>query len=167
MLLFSRKFVRKRAISLATTASVAATSFALAQNPSSAYHVHGVQYVANRPGHPGEQAFSSKNDADMNKMKADMVIKPTGDVDRDFAAMMVPHHHGAIDMARGVLRYGHNEQLHRLAREIVVTQQQEIAGMRRTVGEKVPPPSGASPTEASLMPSPAIGSVQLFRRNLK
>ena len=66
----------------------------------------------------------------MNKMMADMTIKPTGDVDRDFVAMMVPHHQGAIDMAQAVLRYGHNEQLRRLAQEIVVTQQQEIAAMR-------------------------------------
>ena len=39
-------------------------------------------------------------------MMADMAIKPTGDVDRDFVAMMVPHHQGAIDMAQAVLRYG-------------------------------------------------------------
>ena len=58
------------------------------------------------------------NDAAMNKMVADMTIKPTGDVDRDFVAMMVPHHQGAIDMAKAVLRYGHNEQLRRLAMKL-------------------------------------------------
>ena len=57
----------------------------------------------------------------MNKMMADMTVKPTGDVDRDFVAMMVPHHQGAIDMAHAVLRYGHNEQLRRMAQEIVVS----------------------------------------------
>ena len=88
----------------------------------------------------------------MNRMMADMTIKPTGDVDRDFVAMMVPHHQGAIDMAQAVLRYGRNEQLRRLAQEIIVTQQQEIAAMRLAVGEELPP-SVASPTQISPAPS--------------
>ena len=78
----------------------------------------------------------------------DMTAEPTGDVDRDFVAMMVPHHQGAIDMARAVLRYGRNEQLKRLAQEIIVTQQQEIAVMRLAVGEPLPPPI-PSPTRTS------------------
>src|ERR1700736_5382185 len=84
MVLFSRSFIRKRAISLATTALVAATSFALAQNPSRMYHVRGtlaVQYVADRPNYSDEQPFLSENDAAMNKMMADMTVRPTGDVD--------------------------------------------------------------------------------------
>ena len=60
--------------------------------------------------------------------------------------MMVPHHQGAIDMAQAVLRYGRNEQLRRLAQEIIVTQQQEIAAMRLAVGDELPP-SVASPTQ--------------------
>jgi uncharacterized protein (DUF305 family) len=57
-------------------------------------------------------------------------VGPSGDVDRDFVAMMIPHHEGAIAMAQAELRYGKNEQLRRMAQEIVVTQQQEIAAMR-------------------------------------
>ena len=72
--------------------------------------------------------------AAMNKMMADMAITPSGDVDRDFVAMMVPHHQGAIDMARAELRYGRNEHLRRLAQEIIVTQRQEIVAMRLSVG---------------------------------
>jgi hypothetical protein len=154
MVLFSRSFVRKRAISIATTASVAATSFALAQDPTTAYHVRGtkpIQYVADRPDYSNEQSFLSENDAAMNKMMADMTIKPTGDVDRDFVAMMVPHHQGAIDMAQAELRYGHNEQLRRLAQEIVVTQQQEISVMRLAVGDPLPAPV-ASPTQPDTAP---------------
>ena len=162
MVLFSRSFVRKRVISMATTASVAATSFALAQDPTRLYHVRSatpIQSVADRSDRSEEQPFLSENDAAMNKMMADMTIKPTGDVDRDFVAMMVPHHQGAIDMAQAVLRYGHNEQLRRLAQEIVVTQQQEIAAMRLAVGEELPP-SVASPTQpgATAMPQPAAPS---------
>ncbi|MGF6966633.1 uncharacterized protein (DUF305 family) [Paraburkholderia sp. WC7.3g] len=55
----------------------------------------------------------------------DMSVKPAGNVDRDFVAMMVPHHQEAIDMAQAELRYGHSEQLRRIAQEIVVEQQQE------------------------------------------
>jgi uncharacterized protein (DUF305 family) len=82
----------------------------------------------------------------MRKMMSDMVAKPTGDVDADFVAMMVPHHQGAIDMALAVLRYGRNPQIRRLAQEIIVTQKQEIAAMRLAVG-RPPPPSKASPWE--------------------
>src|SRR6266571_5693218 len=151
MVLFSRAFIRKRVISLATTASVAATSCALAQDPMRAYHVRGampIQYVADRSDYSNEQSFLSDNDAAMNKMMADMTIKPTGDVDRDFVAMMVPHHQGAIDMAQAELKYGHNEQLRRLAQEIVVTQQQEIAAMRLALGQTLPP-SAPSPNQQS------------------
>lgn len=90
----------------------------------------------------------------MNKMMADMTIKSTGDVDRDFVATMVPHHQGAIDMAKAVLRYGHNEQIRRLAQEIVVNQQQEIAAMRLAVGEQVPPVAAPSKAGTGLASSP-------------
>ena len=161
MVLFSRSFIRKRAISLATTASVVATSFALAQDPTRAYHVRGtrpIQYVADRPDYSNEQSFLSENDAAMNKMMADMTIKPIGDVDRDFVAMMVPHHQGAIDMARAELKFGHNKQLRRLAQEIVVTQQQEIAAMRLAVGDPLPP-SVASPTQPDAAPAARPGAM--------
>ncbi|MEA2899992.1 MAG: hypothetical protein QOJ84_5607 [Bradyrhizobium sp.] len=138
MVLFSRSFVRKRMISLAITASVAATSFALAEDPARTDHVREtmpIQYVADRPDYPEEQPFLSENDAAMNKMMTDMAVKPTGDVDRDFVAMMVPHHQGAVDMAKAELKYGHNKQLRRLAQEIVATQQQEIKVMRNAVSD--------------------------------
>src|ERR1700738_2835202 len=155
MNVFWRSFIRKRVISLATTASVAATSLALAHGPTRAYHVRGampIQYVADRSDYSDEQPFLSENDAAMNKMMADMTVKPTGDVDRDFVAMMVPHHQGAVDMAKAELRYGHNEQLRRLAQEIVVTQQQEISVMRLAVGDELPP-AAASPTQPGAMSS--------------
>lgn len=68
----------------------------------------------------------------------DMTVKPFGDVDRDFIAMMIPHHQGAIDMARAELRYGHNEQLRRIAQEIIVDQRQEIVAMQLALGESLP-----------------------------
>jgi uncharacterized protein (DUF305 family) len=75
----------------------------------------------------------------MNKMMAAMDVRPSGDVDADFTATMIPHHQGAIDMAQAELRYGHNETLRRIAQEIVVEQLQEIAAMRLAIRQALPP----------------------------
>ena len=77
-----------------------------------------------------EGPFLALNETAMNKMMAGMAVKPMRDADRDFVAMMEPHHQGAIDMAQIILRYGKNEQLKRLAQEIIVTQQSEIDVMK-------------------------------------
>src|SRR5579872_4315442 len=82
-----------------------------------------------------EAAFLAENQAAMNKMMADMTVNPSGDADRDFVAMMVPHHQGAIGMAQAELQYGHNQKLVRIAQGIVVEQLQEIAAMRLAIGE--------------------------------
>ena len=145
MALFSRAFIRRRAISLATTTTVVATSFALAQDPPRMHHLGralSIQNVAGRPGYSDEQTFLSENTAAMKKMVAD-TIEPTGDVDRDFVEMMVPHHQGAVDMAQTELKYGHNAQLRRLAQQIVRAQQREIVVMRRAIGDKVSPSASA------------------------
>src|SRR5262245_48186125 len=97
---------------------------------------------------PVEAPFLAENEAAMNMMMAAMRITPSGDVDADFVAMMVPHHQGAIDMARAELRYGRNEQLRRIAQEIIVTQQQEIAAMRLAL-EQSRSPAGSSPAPPS------------------
>ena len=104
---------------------------------------------------PEEAPFLTEHDAAMAKMMAAMAINPSGDADRDFVAMMVPHHQGAIDMAQAELRYGHNEQLRRLAQEIIVTQQQEIAAMRLALGQKLPPSLAAPDQPAPAAPSAA------------
>jgi len=86
-----------------------------------------------------ETDFIKENDVAMKAMMAGMDVKPTGDVDHDFAEMMIPHHQGAIDMAQAELRYGHNEQMRRIAQEIIVEQQQEIAAMRLALHQPLPP----------------------------
>jgi hypothetical protein len=98
------------------------------------------------PASKEETTFIDENEAAMNKMMAAMEHQATGDVDRDFVETMIPHHQGAIDMAIAVLKYGHNEQLKRLAQEIIVTQQQEIAAIRMAIGDPLPS-SSASPTQ--------------------
>ncbi len=90
-----------------------------------------------------EALFLTENDHAMTRMMDGMSIKPSGDVDRDFTAMMIPHHQGAIDMAQAELRYGHNEQLRRIAQEIIVEQQQEITAMRLALGQALPPSAPA------------------------
>ncbi|HLY00983.1 MAG TPA: DUF305 domain-containing protein [Candidatus Cybelea sp.] len=88
-------------------------------------------------GQSAEAAFISAMNTAMVRMMAAMHIQPSHDVDRDFVDMMVPHHRGAIAMAEAELRYGHNEQTRRLAQEIIVTQQEEIAALRLSVGESI------------------------------
>jgi hypothetical protein len=85
-----------------------------------------------------EAPYLAENVSAMTKMMIDMGIKPSGDVDTDFVAMMVPHHQGAIEMAQAELRYGRNEPLRRMAQEIIVTQLQEITAMRLSLGEPLP-----------------------------
>jgi Domain of unknown function (DUF305) len=104
-------------------------------------------------GSSTEGPFLAENQAAMDKMMAGMAIHPSGDVDEDFAAMMIPHHQGAIDMAKAELRYGHNEQLRRLAQEIIVDQQQEIAAMSLATGKPLPP-SVAAPTQPAAVSAP-------------
>jgi uncharacterized protein (DUF305 family) len=98
-----------------------------------------------------DQAFLAQNRPAMDKMMAGMAIAPSHDTDRDFAAMMIPHHQGAIDMAVLELRYGRNERLRRIAQEIIVDQQQEIAAMRLALGQPLPT-SAPAPTGAMHMP---------------
>jgi YVTN family beta-propeller protein len=76
-------------------------------------------------------SFEQQMAETMRKMDQDMVAAPlTGDPNHDFSAMMIPHHQGAIDMAKTFLLHGQDAALRRLAQEIIVTQQQEIQVMR-------------------------------------
>jgi hypothetical protein len=78
------------------------------------------------------------------RMHQEMEVAPTGDPDRDFVGMMIPHHQGAIDMARVLLKYGRDERLRRLAQAIIVEQGQEIAYMRTFYAAPGTPRSGAN-----------------------
>jgi uncharacterized protein (DUF305 family) len=71
-----------------------------------------------------------------------MLMTPTDDIDRDFVNVMVPHHQGAIDMARAEIKYGRNDELRQLAKRMVSQQEEEISSLRH-----------ALPAAASLVPS--------------
>jgi hypothetical protein len=103
---------------------------------------------------PQAAAFLGESHAAMYRMMAGMAGPSTGQVDRDFVAMMEPHHQGAIDMAVAELRYGKDAQLKRIAQEIIVDQQQEIAAMRLAIGQPLPAAAPA-PTDGALPPVPA------------
>ena len=150
MLLFTRS--RVLLISWGATAGLIVTATALAANPteapSLADYIATICSAAFRSAPPREARFLSENVGAMTRMMTGMEIKPSGDVDQDFAAMMIPHHQGAMDMAQAELRHGHNEQLRRIAQEIIVDQQQEIAAMRLALGQPLPP-SLAAPDQPS------------------
>jgi hypothetical protein len=124
--------------------AVAAAASSLRARPgevsSLTEYIWAICSAHNRAYSSEEAPFLSDNFDAMTKMMIDMSIRPSGDVDSDFVAMMAPHHQGAIEMARAELRYGRNEQLRRMAQEIIVTQQQEIVAMRFAVGQ-TPAPS--------------------------
>ena len=86
----------------------------------------------------GRSAVLSANIDAMTRMLVGMQVNPSGDADRDFAAMMTAHYQGAIGMAQAELRYGRDERLRRLAQEIIVTQQQEIEVMRHQIETPLP-----------------------------
>lgn len=88
---------------------------------------------------PGDTAATREYRAINDRMHRDMAVRFTGDADRDFAAAMIPHHQGAIDMARVQLRYGTDPEMKRLAEEIIRAQEAEIAQLRAFLARTAPP----------------------------
>ena len=95
------------------------------------------QATPQSPSMAAPGASSSHNPADeammtgMQKMQQDMSAAPmTGDADKDFVAMMIPHHAGAIAMAQAELRYGKDPTMRKLASNIVKAQESEIREMK-------------------------------------
>jgi uncharacterized protein (DUF305 family) len=89
------------------------------------------------PGHAGAggpaiEAYVAASE----RMHRDMAIEFTGDPDVDFARGMIPHHQGAIEMARAVLEYGQDPEIRALAEAIIAAQEKEIAVLRSWLGKR-------------------------------
>ena len=136
-------------LTAAVVGAVAAAAYltVYSETPQSlANYISAICAKSFRSASAAEAPYLAENISAMTKMMVDMSIKPSGDVDRDFVAMMVPHHQGAIGMAQAELRYGRNEPLRRMAQEIIVTQTQEITAMWLSLGQPLPP-SVSSPDQ--------------------
>jgi uncharacterized protein (DUF305 family) len=77
----------------------------------------------------GQAAMNAFMDVN-HRMMTDMGMVMSGDPDKDFVAMMIPHHQGAIDMAKVELQYGKDSKLRAMAEAIVKAQEEEIAEMK-------------------------------------
>jgi uncharacterized protein (DUF305 family) len=95
------------------------------QSDHSSVH-HSATKARNAP-----DVFEVQMDAGMTKMMEDMhAAGHSGNTDVDFLAMMIPHHEGAVEMARLALIYGNDPLTRRLAEEIIASQTSEIAAMK-------------------------------------
>ena len=103
----------------------------------------------------GRNNFESDMDTGMARMMKDMHSPGyTGNPDADFLAMMIPHHEGAVDMARLVLIHGRDPLVRQIADEIIASQTVEIAAMR---GRMAVLRHGPNPEPGGY---PALGSVR-------
>lgn len=94
----------------------------------------GAQAAEMRMNHGAQAGKATPSDkayeAAMTKMMTTMDVKPSGAPDKDFVAMMLPHHQGAVDMAEVELKFGKDPALLAMARAIVEAQTKEMAEMR-------------------------------------
>jgi uncharacterized protein (DUF305 family) len=102
----------------------------IAASEESSQH-HGAAATPQNPAMSGESdEFARALDAAMKKMMDDMHAPGySGNPDVDFLAMMIPHHRGAVDMARLALIHGRDPLARRLAEEIIASQTAEIGAM--------------------------------------
>ena len=108
------------------------------------------------PGGKGQKSrFEVDMDIGMARMMQDMHgLGYTGQPDSDFLAMMIPHHEGAVDMARLVLIHGRDPMVRQIAEEIIASQTVEIAAMR---GRMAVLRAGPNPEPGGY---PALGAVR-------
>lgn len=111
--------------SVAVLALTLSAGLAFAQNSHGGHGGHGAHGSAANAA-PSTKAYEAAN----AKMHKDMAITYSGDADKDFLRGMIPHHQGAIDMAKVVLQYGKDPKVKAMADKIIKDQEAEIAEMK-------------------------------------
>jgi hypothetical protein len=146
-------------LAFALAAGLSFTPFADAKAQHSGHHGHeghGAKKPAKkapakkRSQHGGHGAAASgavgEYQVAHHKMMRDMAVPYTGDPDVDFRVQMIPHHQGAIDMARVALRHANDPWTRQMAEGVIVEQQREIAEMQQWLARRgVTPPRGGQP----------------------
>lgn len=117
-------------------AAVAATTMTACNSSISGNAQQSENSDSGMHGHGAHASMPAGTGNDMQRIMDDMMkemhaAKPSGNPDRDFAAMMIAHHQGAIDMAQVELSSGTNAEMRKLAEGIVAAQEKEIAEMQR------------------------------------
>jgi hypothetical protein len=94
----------------------------------------GISVISSIPFSIPELTADTAFDKGMDTMHGEMQkVRYSGNADTDFASLMIPHHQGAIEMAKVELQFGTDPRLRRLAQEIIVTQQSEIEVMKGAI----------------------------------
>jgi uncharacterized protein (DUF305 family) len=114
--------------------ALAAAFFVLPAAAQQGHQGHGAPAARAATDAAATREFRAAND----RMHRDMAIRFTGNADRDFAAGMIPHHQGAIDMANVVLRHGSDPEMRALAQSIIRAQEAEIAQLRAFLARTAP-----------------------------